>query len=206
MLQATLFRQITLSLWKLIYDTNRNVTTIRKLKNKVFKNIDQEEKDRLADEWKIAKIDERLNAQETIVTELRHEIYAHLNATKWSVQQADHSTTAERRIPFVVLNQLEDTLQAAADALNLLALGTTVATLDRSYEAAGAILSETSEADIDLVLKDIVKNNTAIRIPEENPRRFQYYWRRLSSDHKETYRTYRRWLNLPEISAELDES
>ena len=102
-------------------------------------------------------------------------------------------------------DQLQDTLDAAAAALNLLALGANLSTMDRSYEAAGEILSTAPEADIDLVLRDVVKNNSAIRRPEEKSSAFKFYWRRFSPAHKETYRIYRRWLNLPEIPADLDE-
>ncbi len=36
--QTSLFRQILLSLWKVIYDTDGSVTTIRKLRNQFFSN------------------------------------------------------------------------------------------------------------------------------------------------------------------------
>lgn len=196
----TLVRQslettVVIGLWRILLDTDGESLTLRQLKNRVMaKAVDDQARELVANRLRSSAAEKRIGQIEGKVAELRHKHLAHLDLAE-ATGESGQATS-----PKVFIAELRELAAAAHDLINAIGIGTYYMTLYPDYDPSVTRGDQRIVADVEAILDEMVRRCDAIRMPEEKPYEFRFYWEQRTPRQREAYNAYRKKLGLAEVS------
>lgn len=183
---------LVVGLWRIIYDTDPNVLTIRKFRRDIMRHATPTSKQAIADKLREDGFMKRLGKAEEGVKHLRHKFYAHLDRSRLTNDQ-DVS-------PILARSDVRMVLDSADKVFNSLAFEKQYLT-SLYYRDSPLILSSTNDTppDIERILDGIALGCPDLHMPEEDPDLFPHYWKSRSESDQALFNLYRRKFGLSEI-------
>jgi hypothetical protein len=194
LVRRSLETTVVIGLWRLLFDTDGDALTLRQLKNQVMVNVlGDTERNLLAERLNASAIDKRISQIEEKMTELRHKHFAHLDRASASGEAGPVTST------MISFEELRELATAAHDLINAIGIGTQYMTLYPDYDPSVTIGGRRITPDVEEMFDDMVRRCDDIRMPEEKPNDFQFYWKQRNPRQREKYNDYRKKLGLPEV-------
>ncbi len=194
LVRRSLETTVVIGLWRILFDTDGESLTLRQLKNEVMSNaLDDLAKQRVAERLRSSAADKRISQIEEKVAELRHKHFAHLDRASATGEAGPTNS------PTVSFGELRELAAAAHDLINAIGLGTYYMTLHPDYDPSVTRGGQRIVPDVEEMFDDMVRRRDDIRMPEEKPYEFQFYWKHRTPRQREAYNAYRKKLGLSEV-------
>jgi len=183
------YENSVLTVTKLTRDRRREVYTLPKFKNWVYKHVKAKYELEFKNWLKKSKFDSKINRILKNAVDLRNKMIAHFNK---------HLLLGTRKVKYLNIKELDELKDRLNSVLDTLSFDVEHEMLPFSY-SKNVIWPKGVDhrPDIEVVLDSIAKNSDLLNMPEHSPDLWKYAKESFNEEGMKIFNKYRRKFNLP---------